>query len=314
MQNQQDRIAWIGLGLLGYELVPHLQKYIASQSLPDLAVWNRTAEKATALQSSTPGLQVASSIDELFSKYSANIIFTSLQNDAAVEQVYEQLISLASKAQHKIIFVETGTLYPGLSIKLEKEISSLPQSHIYLQCPVFGRPEAARIAQMVWVASGDPVGVERVMPYLDSMSLKVLDLKTTDVSAGSTLKLLGNFMLVSWTEIMSESVSLARKANLDAQHLVSFVDTFMPASPSLNYANRLVGGAEDPAGVEMTINVVSKDMTTLQRWGKELDAPAPTVDLLVKNYSLAKEKGFTQNWNFIVDTLNSTSENSSSEK
>ncbi|KAF9356633.1 hypothetical protein BGX26_004982 [Mortierella sp. AD094] len=311
MQNQEDRIAWIGLGLLGYELTQHLQKYIASRSLPNLTVWNRTIEKATALQSLVPGIQVAASMDELFSKYNANIVFTSLQNDASVEQVYEQLISIASDAQYQIIFVETGTLYPRLSEKLEKQISSLPQKHVYLQCPVFGRPEAARIAKMVWVASGDQAAVQRLTPYFNSMSRTVLDLKTTDVKAGSTMKLLGNFMIMSYTEMISESLNIAKKSNLDPQHLISFVDAFIPAPAFQEYTRRFVGGAEEPEAVDMTVNIASKDVGALRRWGQEIGAPTPTADLVHKNYAIAKEKGFTKNWNYLVDTLNSTTEDSS---
>ncbi|KAF9380845.1 hypothetical protein BGX21_002250 [Mortierella sp. AD011] len=311
MQSQQDRVAWIGLGFLGYELTQHLQKYIASQSLPGLAVWNRTTEKATTLQSIVPGIQVATSIDELFSKYKANIVFTSLQNDAVVEQVYEQLISIASNVQYPIVFVETGTLYPRLSEKLEKHISNLPQNHVYLQCPVFGRPEAARLAQMVWVASGDQAAVERLKPYFNSMSRKVLDLETTDVKAGSTMKLLGNFMIMSYTELVSESLNIAKKANLDPQHLISFVDEFIPAPAFQQYTRRIVGGAEEPDAVEMTVNIALKDVGALAQWGQEIGVPTPTADLVRENYATAKEKGLTKNWNYLVDTINSTADNSS---
>ncbi|KAF8925290.1 NAD binding domain of 6-phosphogluconate dehydrogenase-domain-containing protein [Dissophora ornata] len=308
MQNQQqDRVAWIGLGMLGAELTQHLQKYLASQSLPNLTVWNRSPEKSQKLQSLLPEVQVANSIEEIFTKFKANIIFTSLQNDAAVVQVYAVLTDLAAKATYPIIFVETGTLYPGLSLELEKQIlDSSSQNHVYLQCPVFGRPEVARAAQMVWIASGNAAAIERLTPYLNSMSRQVMDLKTTDVSAGSTMKLVGNFMIASCSEMVSESVNVARKANLDPQHLISLVDTMMPAPIMKQYVREVVGGAEAPETVGMFVSVLLKDVSALKKWGGVKGAPMPTAELLSKNFETAKEKGFT-NWNFMVDSINNNS-------
>ncbi|KAF8925291.1 hypothetical protein EDD21DRAFT_209505 [Dissophora ornata] len=309
MQNQQqDRVAWIGLGLLGSELTQHLQRYIDSEALPNLVVWNRSPEKAQKLQSIIPEVQVANSMEEIFTKFQANIIFTSLQNDTAVVQVYTVLTDLAAKATYPIIFVETGTLYPELSLKLEKQISdsSSSQHHVYLQCPVFGRPEAAHMAQMVWVASGNAAAIERLTPYFNSMSRQVMDLKTTDVSAGSTLKLIGNFMFASCSEMVSEMVDVAQKANLDPQHLISLVDAVMPAPVIQQYVRAIVGGAEAPETVGMVVSVLSKDVSALKKWGDVKGAPLPTADMLLKNFETAREKGYT-NWNFLVDSINNNS-------
>ncbi|KAG0288880.1 hypothetical protein BGZ98_004076, partial [Dissophora globulifera] len=286
--------------------------YLAAQSLPNLTVWNRSPEKSQTLQSKLPSIQAAVSIDELITLHKANIIFTSLQNDDAVQQVYSILTSLAASASYPIIFVETGTLYPDLSVRLQTDITNLSiktpgtPKHVFLQCPVFGRPEAARAAQMVWVTSGDPAAIQQVLPYINAMSRQVLDLKTTDVAAGATMKLLGNFMLGSMIEVIAESTNLARKSNLDPQQLIAFVDTFLPAPAIKDYSRQLTGGEEAPGAVGMTVNVMSKDMGLLKKWGDEKKSPLPTAGLLLKNLDAAREKGFTQNWNFMVDALNNS--------
>ncbi|OAQ22191.1 NAD(P)-binding protein [Linnemannia elongata AG-77] len=306
MSSAQDRIGWIGLGLLGFEMAQHLQKYLVSRSLPSLTVWNRSVDKAENFRALAPEVNISSSIEDLFSKqYNTNIIFTSLQNDAAVEQVYETLLRHAAEAKEQIVFVETGTLYPGLSLRLQKELASLPQRHIYLQCPVFGRPEAARLAQLVWVASGDASGIERLRPYFESMSRTVLDLKTADVSAGATLKLLGNYMIMANNSIMSESINLARKTNLDPQHFLSFISEFLPAPALMTYSQKLAGGEEDEVAVDMTVNIALKDVGTVRRWAEVKGAPTPVADAVYRNYALAKERGYSKNWNFLIDTINS---------
>ncbi|KAI1318506.1 hypothetical protein EDD11_006388 [Mortierella claussenii] len=303
-QHLQDRVAWIGLGFLGFELTQHLQNYLSSNALPNLVVYNRTRSKSQALQALLPSILIADSIEEVFSKHQANVIFTSLANDAAVQQVYTTLTAVASTLPYQVTFVETGTLYPELSLQLQHQLLTLPKRHIFLQCPVFGRPETAKLAQMVWTTSGDALAVQHLTPLFQSMSRRVIDLNTKDVSLASTFKLLGNFLLMATTESMAESVNLAQTSGLDPQHLVTFVDEFLPAPALQSYARRIVGGAEDQEAVEMTVNVVRKDMETLRTWSEKKHVPMPTADQLEKNYTAAKELGYTKNWRFMIDTLN----------
>ncbi|KAF9906387.1 hypothetical protein EC991_000717 [Linnemannia zychae] len=308
-QQQNIRIGWIGLGLLGFEMAQHLQKYLHTNELPSLTVWNRTSEKAERFQTiAAPGTRIVHSLKDFFVSNgphkATNVLFTSLQNDNAVEQVYETLLQQAATAQEQIIFVETGTLYPELSLRLQKQLADLPQHHIYLQCPVFGMPEVARMANMVWVASGDADAIKRLLPYFESMSRTVLDLKTTDVSAGSTLKLLGNFMLMTQTAMLAESINVARKAGLDPQHLVSWIDLFMPVPILTNYSRTLVNGAEDER-VDMVVNIGEKDVGCVRRWAKTKGAPMPIANAVHENLVTAKEKGFNKDWNFLIDSINS---------
>ncbi|KAG0286019.1 hypothetical protein BGZ96_009806 [Linnemannia gamsii] len=287
LQQQQDRIGWIGLGLLGFEMAQHLQRHLHTHQLPSLTVWNRTSEKAETFRTAAaPGVQIVSSLEDFFvcaadgSRPKANVIFTSLTNDAAVEQVYETLLRCASTAQEQITFVETGTLYPELSLP----------------------------AQLVWVASGDQDAVDRLSPYFGVMSQKILDLKTTDVAAASTLKLLGNYIIISNTSILAESVNVARKSGLDPQHLVSLIDTLLPAPLLMGYSRQLVKGAEDEVGVNMTINIAEKDVACVRRWAKSKDAPMPIADEVHQNFVVAKEKGHNSKWDFLVDSINSRGE------
>ncbi|GJJ74128.1 hypothetical protein EMPS_06486 [Entomortierella parvispora] len=302
MQSAQDKVGWIGLGALGFEMTQNLQKYLKSQSMPNLTVWNRTVEKSQKLAKINPEIQIASSIEDLYSR--SNIIFTSLANDPAVEEVYEILIRCAETASNQLIFVETGTIYPELAISLKKRLSSLPKQHIYLQCPVFGRPEAAAAAQLLWVASGDAATIERLHPMFRSMSNRILDLKTEDVAAGCTMKLIGNFLMIAQTELIAESVNLARKSNLDTQHLLSFVETIMPAPIMVNLLQRTIAGEDAEEGVKTTLTIASKDLRCIDKWAQTQGAPLPTARTILDHFEVAKEKGYTKNWNFMIDSIN----------
>ncbi|KAF9375017.1 hypothetical protein CPB97_011753 [Podila verticillata] len=307
MQNAtQDKVGWIGLGALGFETTQNLQKYLQSKSQPNLTVWNRSAEKTQKLIEIDPTIQAATSIEDIFAQ--SNIIFTSLANDPAVIEVYEILIRCAETARTQVIFVETGTIYPELARGLQKRLSNLPQRHIYLQCPVFGRPEAAKAGQLLWVASGHAGTIARLHPMFMSMSYEVLDLKDEDVAAGCTMKLIGNFMIMAQTEILAEGINLARKSNLDPQHVIAFVDAFLPAPVIKNSARRLASNDEAEVAVDTLLTIASKDLTCVNRWAQTCGAPLPTANLVLDHFKTAREKGFDKNWGFMINSINSAAE------
>ncbi|KAF9581294.1 hypothetical protein BGW38_001737, partial [Lunasporangiospora selenospora] len=95
----QDRIGWVGLGEMGYHMASNLQRYLSTLHLK-MTVWNRTTSKTTKIHHH--GVHVATSLEDLVAQ--SNIIFTSLKDDAAVEEVYETLIDLAGQVDHSIIF------------------------------------------------------------------------------------------------------------------------------------------------------------------------------------------------------------------
>lgn len=47
----------------------------------------------------------------------------------------------------------------------------------------------------------------------------------------NVVKLTGNFMIVSIIETLSEGMTLAEKNGVSRQHIVDWVDAFLPAPP-----------------------------------------------------------------------------------
>lgn len=58
-------------------------------------------------------------------------------------------------------------------VKIKEQVESA--GGVYLTTTVFGQPPAARARQLVVVSSGDPKGRERVLPLLEAIGKKVID-------------------------------------------------------------------------------------------------------------------------------------------
>ncbi|KAF9356632.1 hypothetical protein BGX26_004981 [Mortierella sp. AD094] len=301
MAHQEDiRIGWIGLGEMGLGMATNLQKYLASHS-SHLTVWNRSPGKSDSVQEL--GAHVASSIEDLVSK--SNVIFTSLSNDAAVENVYGQLFALAAKIQEPMIFVEVSTIHPSVATKNAEQLAAYPQ-HSYLQCPVFGRPPAAHAAQLVWVTSGNAEAIQKLNPYFASMSKSTVDLKTTNVGSASSFKLIGNFFVVGTIELLAEGLTLAERVDIDKQAMLNFIQTFFPTPSWITYSQKMADQSTTKAG-GFAVDLGLKDVGHMRKLAAEHGATLPTADLAYKHLQVLKDEGKgDQDWSSIIDVLRSS--------
>ncbi|KAF9938876.1 hypothetical protein BGZ67_010279 [Mortierella alpina] len=314
---QQDRIGWIGLGEMGCNMVGNLQRYLTSRSL-SMTVWNRTSAKSARMHQKH-GVHVATSIEDLVAQ--SNIIFTSLANDAAVEEIYEILIDLAGQVDHSIIFIETSTIYPTLATQLKERLAPLPQ-HTYLQCPVFGRPSAAKAAKLIWVTSGDEKAIKKMCLYFTTMSKSIIHLKTTDVAKAASFKLVGNFFVVGTLELLAEGLSLAEKADVEQEPVLKFLEAIFPTPTWTEYSTKMVPGArvaktksaakrKQEGGFSVDLGL--KDVGHMRRLAQETGASLPTADLAYDHLMAVKEQGKgDQDWSCLMGALRVSTPSSSS--
>ncbi|KAF9365839.1 hypothetical protein BGX34_008050 [Mortierella sp. NVP85] len=295
---QQDRIGWIGLGAMGYNMASNLQRYLSSRSLT-MTVWNRTAEKSKKMQNH--GAHIAKSMEDLVAQ--SNIIFTSLSDDAAVEEVYEVLIDLAGQVDHSIIFVETSTIYPALATKLKERLAVMPQ-HTYLQCPVFGRPPVAKAAKLIWVTSGDEKAIKKLCLYFTTMSKSIIHLKTTDVARACSFKLVGNFFVVGTMELLAEGLSLAEKAEVDQESVLKFIEAFFPAPTWTENSKKMIQGTLNPKDLGFSVDLGLKDVGHMRQLAQETGAALPTADLAYDHLVALKGQGKgNRDWSTMINSL-----------
>ncbi|GJJ73788.1 hypothetical protein EMPS_06146 [Entomortierella parvispora] len=299
----QDRIGWIGLGKMGYNMAHNLQRYLGSLHLT-MTVWNRSPEKSAKMHSH--GAHVAKNLEDLVAQ--SNIIFTSLANDSAVEEIYSTLLELASQVDHPIIFVETSTIYPTLATKISQQVASLPQKHIYLQCPVFGRPPVAKAAKLVWVTSGDEKAIKKMCLYFTTMSKSIIHLKTLDVTKACNFKLIGNFFAAGSVELLAEGLTLAEKSNVDQESVLKFVETFFPAPSWLEYSRKMVDGQVSQKEANFSVNLGLKDVGHMRQLAQDSGASLPTADLAYRHLKAVQDQGRgDEDWSSLINTLRSAS-------
>ena len=96
------------------------------------------------------------------------------------------------------------------------------------------------------IAAGDPEAISQCQPVFDALGERTISVGTEPVAAGM-VKLVGNFLLVSAVESLSEAVTLLRKSGVDPQVSLETLTNTLFASPVYqNYAGLMLRQQYEP--------------------------------------------------------------------
>ena len=272
------KVGFIGLGNMGLPIARNLLKVGH-----ELTVYNRTRSKAEALASA--GAKLANSLAEACA---AEVVMTMLADDPAVEQTTLGdggiLNTLASGGVH----LSLSTISTALSRRLTLAHTARGQS--FIASPVFGRPDAAEAARLVVVAAGPDEAVGRVRPLLEAISRKLFVIGPEPYSANA-VKLMGNFLIASMLETLSEAFALARKSGVEPAKFLEVLNGSFFQSPIYeNYGKIIIEEKFSPPGFALRLGL--KDVRLVLAAADEVAVPMPVATVIRDHYLSAVARGW----------------------
>jgi len=270
-------LGFVGLGAMGLPIARNLLK----TSNP-VAVYNRTPERAEPLRGD--GARFATSPADASR---ADVVFTMLADDAAVEAMVFGADGILGALPAAGIHVSLSTIGTALSRRLADAHAARRQG--YVAAPVFGRPDAAEARQLLVVAAGSADAVERVRPLLEAIGRKLFVLGS-EPAAANTVKLAGNFLIVSAIETMGEAFALLRKSSVEPELFMEIVNDNLFKSPLLKrYGDIIAQERFDPPGFRLRLGL--KDVRLALDAAAERGVPMPLAALLRERFEEALAEG-----------------------
>lgn len=260
-----QHIGFIGLGNLGFPVANNLL-----DGGYTLTVYNRTREKAIPLEAK--GARIAASpVDVL---RSGGVVVSLLWDADAVESIVSSP-GFFDKLGPGGIHIAMCTGAPESARRLAR----LHEEHgcVYVEAPIFGRPEAA-VARKLWIVFTCPAAVrERVRPILMAMGTQdVFDFGEA-TGAATIVKLAGNFLIISAARSLAEALNMTGKAGVDVAAAVDMLTTTLfPAPIYQSYGKMLVEGKAAMAQSA----IPAKDIGLFQDVARDTQCPAPIAQML----------------------------------
>jgi 3-hydroxyisobutyrate dehydrogenase len=251
-----------------------------------VTVWNRTREKAAALESK--GARVAATPAELAAK--SDVVITIMTNAAAIDGVYGGSDGLLSGDVKGKLFIEMSTVRPETQKSLAMQVKG--KGAAIVECPVGGTIMPAREGKLFGFAGGDEADFARAKPLLEQMCRRVEYMGGS--GAGAAMKLAINLPLLVFWQSIGEAISLIKPLGIPAERLVDiFSDTsggpnvLKARGPAL--AKALKGEATGP--ITFNIDSIRKDLATMIEEAQALGYDVPVTRQALASFDKASAEG-----------------------
>lgn len=247
-------IAVVGLGAMGKAMARNL-----IDAGHRVSVWNRSPEPVEELAAA--GAHPLGSVAEAFE---SGVVFSVLADDRAVTDTFlrPEILAAARGALH----VNLATV----STQLADRAAAQHGEHGvgYVAAPVFGRVTVAQAGQLQVLAAGAGDQIERAQPFFDVIGARTWRLGDAP-SQANVVKIIGNFLIASAIQSLSEAVSMAERSGVDAGLLVELLTSTLFQGPAYSsYGALIATSTYEPAGFTTTLG--RKDV------GLALDVAADT--------------------------------------
>ena len=206
-------IGFIGLGLMGGNMVENLQKRGFQVNVMDL---NKDAVAAVIARGNATEASSAKELAE-----NSDIVMLALTTSAVVEKVVYAEDGILAGIKEGSVLIDFGTSIPASTRKIGADLAKKGAGMI--DAPLGRTPAHAKDGLLNIMAAGDLETFNKVKPVLDEQGENVFHLGA--LGAGHTTKLINNFMGMTTVTAMSQAFAVADKAGVDRQQLFDIMST-----------------------------------------------------------------------------------------
>ncbi len=269
-------IGFIGLGLMGGNMVENLQKKGFEPIVMDL---NKDAVAAVVAR----GGSEAASAAELAA--ASDIIMLCLTTSAVVEKLVYAEDGILAGVKEGAVLIDFGTSIPSSTRKIGADLAKKGAGMI--DAPLGRTPAHAKDGLLNIMAAGDPETFDKVKPVLDMQGENVFYLGA--LGAGHTTKLINNFMGMTTVCAMSQAFAVADLAGVDRQQLFEIMSTGPSNSPFMHFCKNYA--VDNVSDLGFSINNANKDLGYFLKMVEDLNTRAQIAEGTSANLQAAVDAG-----------------------
>ena len=271
------KIAFIGLGVMGYPMAGHLQK-----AGHDVCVYNRSVEKAQKWQAEYSGTYAQT---PALAAKNCEIVFCCVGNDDDVRQVVlgEQGI-LAGMPKGSILVDHTTA-----SANIARELAAIAnkQGQYFLDAPVSGGQAGAINGALTVMVGGEAEVFAKAQPVMESYAR--FSQLMGDVGSGQLAKMVNQICIAGVVQGLAEGFNFAKKVGLDPQALVETLSKGAAGSWQMENRYKTMFAGEYDFG--FAVDWMRKDLAIAFEEAKKKNADLPMTQMVDEFYQEIQERG-----------------------
>ncbi|MFI4890139.1 MAG: NAD(P)-dependent oxidoreductase [Steroidobacterales bacterium] len=264
-----------GLGAMGAHMARNLHRAGLLRG-----VWNRTHEKAAALAAELP-TRAYDSLAALAAD--CDVVVICVSADADVRFVVGEL---KGGLKPGAIVIDCSTVSAGTARDMHALLAK--QGVGFLDCPVSGGVEGARLATLAMMAGGEQDTFERARPVLEKLGKTLTYFGAS--GAGQAAKATNQIMCAGIIQAVAEAMAFAKAEGLPLDRLIDTLGK--GAGSSWYFVNRapFMANEKYPAGFRVRLH--DKDLRICRDMAAAHGARLPVVESTLSEYARLIEQGY----------------------
>ncbi|RJL05396.1 NAD(P)-dependent oxidoreductase [Paracoccus siganidrum] len=271
------KLAFLGLGVMGYPMAGHL-----ARAGHEVTVYNRSAAKAEAWVAEHGGRHAPTPRE---AAAGAEFVMACVGNDDDLRQVCLGPDGAFAGMDRGAVFVDHTTV----SAAVTRELAEIARSAGlgYVDAPVSGGQAGAEGGQLSVMCGGDAAEYDRAEAVVAAYAR--ICRRIGDVGAGQMTKMCNQIAIAGLVQALSESLAFAQKAGLDADAVVEVIS--QGAAGSWQMANRHKTMAEGRFDFGFAVDWMRKDLAICLAAADEVGAALPVTALVDQFYKEVQGMG-----------------------
>ena len=271
------KVAFIGLGVMGYPMAGHLAK-----SGHEVTVFNRTGQKASEgvreFGGKTAPTPKAAAVGQ-------DIVFACVGNDEDLRAIALGDSGVFAGMSEGALFVDHTTA----SAEVARELGNVAKTMNvgFLDGPVSGGQQGAENGTLTVMVGGNQSYFDRAVPVIGSYA-RACSLMG-DVGAGQLTKMVNQICIAGLVEALSEGLSFARAAGLDAHKVIDVISK--GAAQSWQMENRYKTMLADEFDHGFAVDWMRKDLSICLAEARKNGSALPVTAAVDQLYSEVQAMG-----------------------
>ena len=268
------KLAFLGLGVMGYPMAGHLQK-----AGHDVTVYNRTGARAAQWVEQYGGKSAPSPAD---AAREAEIVLMCVGNDNDVRSVAKD--ALAGMSAGSILVDHTTA-----SAHVAREVAAAAKARRvdFLDAPVSGGQAGAENGKLTIMCGGERAVFAKAEPVLAHYGRAVTLLGET--GAGQLTKMVNQICIAGLVQALSEGINFAQRAGLDPNLVLDVISK--GAAQSWQMENRGKTMVADKFDFGFAVDWMRKDLGICLEEARTNGSALPVTALVDQFYSRVQARG-----------------------
>ncbi len=264
MSKNTQKIGWIGVGRMGFQMAERLAK-----ANYDISIWNRTRSKAEPLTQF--GAKV---VDKPVDLAGVDMLFAIVSEGKDLEEIYfgKDGIVTHAKGQLPKTFVDCSSISVDDSVRIR---ARLKEHNVEFVCaPVSGNGLVIKAGKLSSVVSGPEAAAKAAMPIIEVFAPRGVSY-VGDGELARICKIAHNVMLGVVIENLIEITLLANKMGVPRHAFLAFMNNGVMGSMFTAYKTSALVNLD--WSTTFTPELLRKDLDLGLDLGREYDVPMPVT-------------------------------------